>query len=93
MKLQLQKMHFGPPPSVLPVRSPDSEDKSGHSEDLLFQSSHETSGETVTPQGILNKVIQVENVVGFFLSIFTKISNIHLIVVYFISNKRNSNLF
>ncbi|XP_024141975.1 CRACD-like protein isoform X1 [Oryzias melastigma] len=55
MKLQLQKMHFGPPPSVLPVRSPDSEDKSGHSEDLLFQSSHETSGETVTPQGILNK--------------------------------------
>ncbi|RVE58263.1 hypothetical protein OJAV_G00207430 [Oryzias javanicus] len=55
MKLQLQKMHFGPPPMVLPVRSPDSEDKSGHSEDLLFHSSHETSGETVTSQGILNK--------------------------------------
>uniref|UniRef100_A0A8C7YXJ4 DUF4592 domain-containing protein n=1 Tax=Oryzias sinensis TaxID=183150 RepID=A0A8C7YXJ4_9TELE len=55
MKLQLQKMHFGPPPMVLPVRSPDSEDKCGHSEDLFFQSSHETLGETVSSQGTLNK--------------------------------------
>lgn len=56
---------------VLPVRSPDSEDKCGHSEDLFFQSSRDTSGETVSSQGTLNKVIKhlkVENV-AFLLAI------------------------
>ncbi|XP_017265870.1 CRACD-like protein [Kryptolebias marmoratus] len=43
MKLQLQKMHFGPPPMVLPVRSP--EELSGHLEDFPFHSSNDASRE------------------------------------------------
>ncbi|XP_021173011.2 CRACD-like protein isoform X1 [Fundulus heteroclitus] len=43
MKLQLQKMHFGPPPMVLPVRSP--EETAQQSEDFPFPGSLETSGE------------------------------------------------
>ncbi|XP_015253656.1 PREDICTED: uncharacterized protein KIAA1211-like homolog [Cyprinodon variegatus] len=40
MKLQLQKMHFGPPPMVLPIRSP--EETAHKSEHLSFQSCNET---------------------------------------------------
>ncbi|XP_054887855.1 capping protein-inhibiting regulator of actin dynamics isoform X2 [Poeciliopsis prolifica] len=43
MKLQLQKMHFGPPPMVLPVRSP--EETAQQSEDFTFHGSNENSGE------------------------------------------------
>ncbi|KAM4562042.1 uncharacterized protein cracdla [Fundulus diaphanus] len=43
MKLQLQKMHFGPPPMVLPIRSP--EEMAHQSEDFPFHGSLETSGE------------------------------------------------
>ncbi|XP_061580129.1 CRACD-like protein isoform X2 [Cololabis saira] len=50
MKLQLQKMHLGPPPAVLPVRCP--EEPSGRSEDDLLQSS---SGEVITAQETLTQ--------------------------------------
>ncbi|PWA31548.1 hypothetical protein CCH79_00002597 [Gambusia affinis] len=43
MKLQLQKMHFGPPPMVLPIKSP--EETAQLSEDFTFQGSNENSGE------------------------------------------------
>ncbi|XP_023193012.1 uncharacterized protein KIAA1211-like homolog [Xiphophorus maculatus] len=43
MKLQLQKMHFGPPPMVLPIRSP--EEMAQQSEDFTFHGSNESSGE------------------------------------------------
>uniref|UniRef100_A0A096LXK3 DUF4592 domain-containing protein n=1 Tax=Poecilia formosa TaxID=48698 RepID=A0A096LXK3_POEFO len=43
MKLQLQKMHFGPPPMVPPIRSP--EEMTQQSEDFTFHGSNENSGE------------------------------------------------
>ncbi|MEQ2308660.1 hypothetical protein AMECASPLE_030507, partial [Ameca splendens] len=43
MKLQLEKRHFGPPPMVLPTRSP--ENTAHQSEDFPFHDSNETSGE------------------------------------------------
>ncbi|KAM9710663.1 uncharacterized protein cracdla [Menidia menidia] len=44
MKLQLQKMHFGPPTMALPVRNPEG----GHSEDSIHWDSHDTSGRGLT---------------------------------------------
>ncbi|XP_037542478.1 mucin-5AC [Nematolebias whitei] len=43
MKLQLQKLHFGPPPMVLPIRSP--EEPSSHLEDFSFHGSNDAPGE------------------------------------------------
>ncbi|XP_041858183.1 CRACD-like protein isoform X2 [Melanotaenia boesemani] len=48
VKLQLQKLHFGPPPMVLPARH--TEELESHSEDSLFHISDDTSTE-----GILNR--------------------------------------
>uniref|UniRef100_A0A1A8F6N3 Si:ch211-149l1.2 n=2 Tax=Nothobranchius korthausae TaxID=1143690 RepID=A0A1A8F6N3_9TELE len=42
-KLQLQKMHFGPPPLVLPIKSP--EEPTSQSEEFLFFSSNDAPGE------------------------------------------------
>ncbi|KAM6934023.1 uncharacterized protein cracdla [Xenentodon cancila] len=53
MKLQLQKMHLGPPPMVLPIRC--HEEPSSRSEDSLLQSSHDTSGEVITLQETLTQ--------------------------------------
>ncbi|KAF7665714.1 hypothetical protein LDENG_00134720 [Lucifuga dentata] len=56
MKLQLQQMHLGPPPLVLPIRRP--EDPSSHSEDdSLTHSPPEISGGNITTQGALSKAI------------------------------------
>nr|XP_046259133.1 pneumococcal serine-rich repeat protein isoform X2 [Scatophagus argus] len=56
MKLQLQKMHLGPPPLVLPVRRP--EDLESRSEDDgLPHSPPEISGGDITTQGALRKTI------------------------------------
>ncbi|XP_072252821.1 uncharacterized protein cracdla [Leuresthes tenuis] len=46
MKLQLQKMHFGPPAMFLPVKNP--EEVGSRSEDSLHHSSYHSSGEDVT---------------------------------------------
>lgn len=55
MKLQLQKMHLGPPPFVLPMKRP--EDVEGRCEDEgLPHSPAEVSGVDVSNQGALPKV-------------------------------------
>ncbi|XP_019119592.2 uncharacterized protein KIAA1211 isoform X1 [Larimichthys crocea] len=52
-KLQLQKLHFGPPPMVLPTKRP--EDESHSEDDGLPRSPTEVSRGDVTTQGTLTK--------------------------------------
>lgn len=53
-KLLQQKLHFGPPPAVLPVKRP--EDMSSHSEESLDHSPPDSPGGDVTSYGALNKM-------------------------------------
>lgn len=55
MKLQLQKMHLGPPPLVLPMRRAEDVESRYVGEDLPL-SPAEASGVDVSSQGTLSKV-------------------------------------